>query len=225
MYPLCYNTGEPIRFGDIVEWTDESGTRHELTMARVSYMPHGDVPAEREAVAHWRQERWGDEGADHVSLTGLRGEGDGGYSDSEVLLQRREDVRIPLASLRLVRRTVPMTYCGGEPVQDGDWVAEYTGERDGEAGAYAVRRLRVMYVKNHVEPWFSGTQPFLWLCDLADDEHSAMALVSPYMENGAFEPCWEHIHFIAHGPVDSAFAAWWEKHGITPMPEGAGGRG
>ncbi len=216
MYPLCYTTGEPIRFGDLVEWTDAEGVRHERTLGRVCYMPYGDVPADREAIAHWRQERWADECADRVLLTGLRGEGEGGYSDTEVLLQRREDIRVPLSSLRLLRRTVPMTYCSGEPVQDGDWVAEFLGGRGGKMGGYAVRRLRVMYVKNHEEPWFPGSQPFLWLCDLADDEHAALGLVSPYMENGGIEPCWEHIHFIAHGTIDAELAAWWEKHGIDP---------
>ncbi len=212
MYPLCYTTGEPIRFGDLVEWTDEAGTRHELVLARVSYMPHGDVPAEREAVAHWRQERWADEGADRVLLTGLREAGEGGYSDADILLQRREDLRVPLSSLRFIRRTVPMTYCSGEPVQDGDWVAEYVGP---EQGTYALRRLRVMYVKNHAEPWFAGRQPFIWLCDLSSD-HAPLGMVTPYMENGAFEPSWEHIHFIDHGNIDAALATWWGEHGITP---------
>ncbi len=215
MYPLCYTTGEPIRFGDLVEWTDEAGTRHELTLARVSYMPHGDVPADREAVAHWRQERWADEGADRVLLTGLRGEGEGGYSDGEAMLQRREDIRIPLSSLRLLRRTVPMTYCSGEPVQDGDWVAEYVGR---EHGTFALRRLRIMYVKSYEEPWYTGTQPFIWLCDLAS-ENAPLGQVSPFMENGAFEPCWEHIHFIDHDRIDAELAAWWEAHGIKPVEQ------
>ncbi len=215
MYPLCYSTGEPIRFGDWVEWTDEHGERHELTLGRVSYMPHGDVPAEREAVAHWRQERWADETAGCVPVTGLRGEGEGGYADDVLLLQRREDLRVPLASLRLIRRMVPMTYCSGEPVQDGDWVAEYVGA---ENGTYALRRLRVMYVKSHAEPWFAGRQPFIWLCDLTSD-HAPMGMVTPYMENGAFEPSWEHIHFIDHGHVDDALAAWWQKHGMTPAEQ------
>ncbi len=215
MYPLCYSTGEPIRYGDLVEWTDENGERHEWTLARVSYMPHGDVPAEREAVAHWRQERWADEAADRVFVSGLREEGEGGYSDSAVLLQRREDIRVPLTSLRFIRRTVPMTYCSGEPVQDGDWVVEYVGE---EHGTYALRRLRVMYVKSHAEPWFTGWQPFIWLCDLASD-HAPLGMVTPYMENGAFEPGWEHIHFINHGKIDAEFAAWWEAHGITPAEQ------
>ncbi len=213
-YPLCYSTGEPIRFGDLVEWTDESGARHEVTLGRVSYMPHGDVPAEREAVAHWRQERWADEGASHVLLTGLRGLGEGGYADDELLLQRREDLRVPLSALRFIRRTVPMSYCSGEPVQDGDWVAEYVGA---EPGTYALRRLRVMYVKSHAEPWFAGSQPFIWLCDLASD-HAPMGMVTPYMENGAFEPSWEHVHFIAHGQIDADLEAWWKAHGMTPMP-------
>ncbi len=212
MYPLCYSTGEPIRFGDLVEWTDEAGVRHELLLGRVSYMPHGDVPAEREAVAHWRQERWADEEPNRVLLTGLRGAGEGGYADDELLLQRREDVRVSLSSLRFIRRTVPMTYCSGEPVQDGDWVAEYVGP---EHGIYVLRRLRVMYVKSHAEPWFTGTQPFIWLCDLASD-HAPMGMVTPYMENGAFEPSWEHIHFVDHGKIDAELAAWWEKHGMTP---------
>ncbi len=215
MYPLRYSTGEPIRFGDLVEWTDEAGLRHELTLGRVSYMPHGDVPAEREAIAHWRQERWADEEAGCVLLTGLRGAGEGGYSDAELLLQRREDIRVPLASLRFIRRTVPMTYCSGEPVKDGDWVAEFVGR---ENGTFALRRLRIMYVKSHEEPWYTGTQPFIWLCDL-ESKQAPLGQVSPYMENGAFEPSWEHIHFIDHDQVDAELAAWWEKYGFTPAPQ------
>ncbi len=210
MYPLCYSTGEPIRYGDLVEWTDENGTRHELTLGRVNYMPHGDVPAERESISHWRQERREDEGEGWAVLTGLRG-GEAGYSDSEVLLQRREDKRVPLERLRFIRRTVPMTYCSGEPVRDGDWVAESMGEEE-----FALRRVRVMYVKSHEEPWYTGTQPFIWLCDLEDDEHAPLGIVTPYMENGAFEPGWEHIHFVDRGRIDPKLAAWWEKHGITP---------
>ncbi len=205
MYPLCYSTGEPIRFGDRVEWTDEGGNRHEFTLGRVSYMPHGGVPAEREASSHWRQERWADEGADHVLLTG-----DVSADDASVLLQRREDLRVPLRSLRFIRRTVPMTYCSGEPVRDGDWVAE--------EGHYTLYRLRVMYVKSHAEPWLEGSQPFIWQCDLTSD-HAPVGLVTPYMENGAFEPCWEHIHFVSHGTIDSELATWWEKHGMTPAEQ------
>ncbi len=212
MYPLCYTTGEPIRFGDLVEWTDENGVRHELTLGRVRYMPHGDVPAEREAVAHWRQERWADETADCVPVTGLRAEGEGGYSDDTLVLQRREDVRVPISSLRFIRRTVPMTYCSGEPVQDGDWVA------DDVSGRFQLYRLRVMYVKSHAEPWFSGTQPFIWLCDLESD-NAPLGQVSPFMENGGFEPCWEHVRFVAHGHIDAELASWWEKHGMTPSAQ------
>ncbi len=210
MYPLCYSTGEPIRFGDLVEWTDDNGQRHEVTLARVSYMPHGDVPAEREAVALWRQARWADEGEDYALLTGLRAEGEGGYSDETVLLQRREDIRVPLERLRFIRRTEAMTYCSGEPVRDGDWVA------DDVNGRFILYRLRVMYVKSHEEPWFAGTQPFIWLCDLADNEHAPLGLVTPYMENGAFEPGWEHVRFVGRGKIDTELAAWWQKHGITP---------